>query len=490
MKKKLVLLWEILIIHLAVHYLVISKLLARKWRKRLLAKIATEAKLRGQIKTPLLLLSSMNNKRLTDIKKINNLNFCQAILSHNFSKPKISIDAVNNSHSILLVVHNSAPYDNAGYALRTLHEAKAYQALGYQVTIVTRLGYPWDLAKHRELPFQTSRWVDGIEILAIGGTRQYKIDSDLKYAVQYGQKVAEIISERNIGLIQASSNYINGFAAYFASRKTGVPYIYEARGMWHVTAASANPTFRQSERFNYEDRMEQLVLNHASANIFISDILKKRYYQNKEIPALIIKNCINDLSENAIIHKNYQKENPFKLVYVGSLVYYEGLVSLIDVVAGLENKNIQLDIYGSGPHQAAVERKLAQVKALNVFFHGRVPSEQVAGIYRNAHGVVVPRVDCEVTQMVPPLKPIEAIWHGLPVIVSELPAIVELMQGLNALLYAKPDDASALKKQILSLRDDYQRYVSYVPSDIEYIRNHRSWNKEMAQITELITTKS
>ncbi len=154
-------------------------------------------------------------------------------------------------------MHNCAPYDNAGYALRTLHEAKAYKALGYQVTIATRLGYPWDLAKHRNLPFQESQWVDGIEILAITGTRQYKIDSDLKYAIQYGQKISEIVKVRNIGIIQASSNYINGFAAYFASRKTGIPYIYEARGMWHVTGAGANPKFRQSERFNYEDKMEQ-----------------------------------------------------------------------------------------------------------------------------------------------------------------------------------------------------------------------------------------
>jgi glycosyltransferase involved in cell wall biosynthesis len=475
--------------HFGVRGNIIASLLCVIWPKRLLAKIATARQKNGEIIIPLKLLSSLKRKKKLDIKKINKLSFSLLLLkgglTHNYST--IRLKSLANNKSILLLVHNSLPYDSAGYALRTIQEANAYKALGYKVLIATRLGYPWDLTKHRNLEKTPSQWIGGIEIITLSGTRKYKVDSDLKYAVQYGQKIAEIVKERDIGLIQASSNYINGFAAYIASRKCAVPYIYEARGMWHVTGGSANLKFRQSERFAYEDKMERLVLNHASANIFITDLMKQQYHGNEYLPSVIVRNCIDVSNGREVFCKReLQNKSGFKLLYAGSLVFYEGLEFIIEAVGQLVNQHVSLDIYGEGPYKKKILNKLATSNFRNVTYHGKVSSDAVSGLYTKYDAVVVPRIDCEVTRMVPPLKPVEAIWNGLPVIVSELPALVELLDGINSVVFATAGDVTSLKQKILHLRDNYSYYVGEVTGDIDHVRQSRTWVKEIAKVDDLI----
>ncbi|MCL1126835.1 glycosyltransferase [Shewanella surugensis] len=385
-------------------------------------------------------------------------------------------------------MHNSLPYDSAGYALRTLYEAKAYQAQGYQVLIVTRLGYPWDLAKHRTLPKKSTQWIEGIEIIAITGTRQYKVDSDLKYALQYAQKIADIVRYRNVDIIQASSNYINGLAGYLAGGKCKIPFIYEARGMWHVTGGSKSLEFRNSEQFNYEDRMEQFVLDHASANIFITDIMRSKYHHNKSIPTLILNNGIDIHSVMATkTLRSYRKGQEFKLLYAGSLVFYEGVEILIRAVSELTHYKISLDIYGDGPYLETVKQVLSKLASNNINYHGKIPQNAMMSLYPQYHSVVIPRINCEVTRMVPPLKPMEALWHGLPIIVSHLPALTELLEGIKSVLFTEPENINSLKKNILLLMHNYPEIMSTISKDIEFIKNNKTWDIEITKMTNLLS---
>ena len=292
---------------------------------------------------------------------------------------------------------------------------KAYQALGYNVIIATRLGYPWDLAKHKQLPKKRRQWIEGIEIISLTGTRQYKVDSDLKYAMQYAQKLAAIIHERQIDVLQASSNYINGLAAYFAARKCHIPFIYEARGMWHITGGSKSAVFKNSDQFRYEEIMERQVLNHASANIFITDRMKQHYLSNTNIPNLVIRNCIDtkELQNNHTMLA-FRQGQTLKLLYAGSLVFYEGLEILIRTVAELKMHKVTLDIMGDGPLKDHIEKHLAILDNPYIRYRGKLSRQALTKHYSQYHGVMVPRINCDVTQMVPPLKPLEALSHGVP----------------------------------------------------------------------------
>ena len=472
--------WQDLLVILATKFVLVATLLSKFWRKRLLAKIATKRIHKGQITVPQKLLNSLNNKRIADVKKSNLLSYKSKILTKTVTSfYKLPSLKEGHNKSLLLVVHNSLPYDAAGYAHRTMHEAKAYQSLGYAVSIVTRQGYPWDLAKHQVVSFKASQIVEGIEIFTITGTRKYKVDSDLKYAIEYGRQVAALAQSLNAGFIQASSNYINGLAGYVASRKSGIPFIYEARGMWHVTRASKEKKFKKTELYAYEEEIERWVLNNASANIFITKIMRDKYHGNKLIPTAILQNCIT-INKNIINHSLSEATSisPFKLLYAGSLVFYEGLEELIEVVGQLASESITLDIYGDGPYKNEIVEKIKRLSSANVTYHGRISSECLRGVYENSHAVVVPRIDCDVTRMVPPLKPIEALLYSLPVLTSNLPAIKELTADLRGIKYTEVKNKE-LKKGILELRKSYSQYKKNAQLDAKYISKERTWKSEI-----------
>ncbi|WP_298774424.1 glycosyltransferase [uncultured Shewanella sp.] len=446
---------------------------------------------KGLFKLALLSLLQIKHKTKQDRKRINRLSHCLQCLSPNSNTQQytktLPLNSSNQYKNILLVVHNSFPYDSAGYAHRTLHEAKAYQAHGYHVIIATRLGYPWDLAKHRNLPKKRHQWVDGVEIITLTGIRQYKVDSDIKYALQYAGLLADIICERQIDLLQASSNYINGLAAYFAGRKCHIPFIYEARGMWHITGGSKSSQFKTSEQFRYEEIMERFVLNHASANIFITECMKNHYQSLTGIPNLVLKNCVDIKEINANYPKlHYQQGLTFKLLYAGSLVFYEGLELLINTVAELSAYKITLDIMGDGRLKADIEKHIKALDTPRIRYHGKLTREALTKLYSQYHGVIVPRIKCDVTQMVPPLKPLEALSHGVPVIVSSLPALREQLTDLQSVLYCEPGSLSSLKKQIIHLMTHHNDILKQVQKDIILIKKEKTWDIEITKITKLM----
>ncbi|WP_299008282.1 glycosyltransferase [uncultured Shewanella sp.] len=450
---------------------------------------------KGRLSLAYSLLLKIKHKTKQDQKRINRLFHClQCLRTHVDTQQHIKAQPLAGHQqykNILLVVHNSLPYDSAGYAHRTLHEAKAYQAMGYRVIIATRLGYPWDLAKHRGLPQKRRQWVDGVEIISLTGTRQYKVDSDIKYALQYAQKLADIIAQRQIHVLQASSNYINGLAAYFAARKCRIPFIYEARGMWHVTGGSQSNQFKTSEQFKYEEHMERLVLKHASANIFITKYMKNRYHYHADISSVVLNNCVNiktlKLSPSMQAHR---QGSTFKLLYAGSLVFYEGLEGLMNTVSALKTHKVTLDILGDGPLKGDIEKHIEKhIKVLDtprIRYRGKLTQDALTKQYSQYHGCVVPRINCDVTQMVPPLKPLEALSHGVPVIVSSLPALKEQLSGLSSVLYFQPNNLSSLKQQIIHLITHHSDILKQVKNDISLIRKEKTWEIGVTQITQLI----
>ena len=483
--------WQNIVITLATRFILVAFLLTKFWRKRLLARVATKRIAQGELKVPHLLLSSLNNKRLQDIKKSNLLRFKSNILTTTPTQP-VNLPVLKKGHnkSVLLVVHNSLPYDSAGYAHRTIREAKAYQALGYCVSIVTRQGYPWDLAKHRNQLDTKSNVIDGIEIFTLKGNRRYKVDSDLKYAIEYGNQVAILAKKLDVGFIQASSNYINGLAGYIASRKSGIPFLYEARGMWHVTRASKEKGFSSTEAYKYEEAIERWVINNASAAIFITNELRKKYSNSALTKTAVLPNCIDDSEPVSQPSLSYRRNSKFRLLYAGSIVFYEGLDLLVEVVSKLESNGIELSIYGGGPDSNKIEGLISKLDSNNIHFFGRVEQFEVKQAYGSHHAVVVPRINSKVTSLVPPLKPLEAIWNGLPVITSDLPAIREIMGGVGSVLYIKPSNEQSLRCAILKLQDEYEIFAAKVKADQAYILKERSWKEQLGRAINQLSCKS
>ena len=117
---------------------------------------------------------------------------------------------------------------------------------------------------------------------------------------------------------------------------------------------------------------------------------------------------------------------------VSSLTPHEGIGTLLRAGAELRRRGVPLRllIVGDGPERPALQRLAARLGLDDgvALFTGRVPHSQVREYYAALDIFVLPRTDERVCRLVTPLKPVEAMASGLPVVSSDLAAMRELIE--------------------------------------------------------------
>lgn len=145
------------------------------------------------------------------------------------------------------------------------------------------------------------------------------------------------------------------------------------------------------------------------------------------------------------------EERPL-VVYTGGLLAWKGVDLLVE--AARELGEVQVVI--AGGMDADVERLRARCGDLaNVRLDGFQPPERVATYLAAADLLVVPnRSSPEISaRYTSPLKVFEAMAVGLPMVVSDLPSLRDVL-GEDEARFVAPDDAQALARGIAELLAD------------------------------------
>jgi glycosyltransferase involved in cell wall biosynthesis len=161
---------------------------------------------------------------------------------------------------------------------------------------------------------------------------------------------------------------------------------------------------------------------------------------------------------------------------VSSLVAHEGIGTLLEAVKVLNDRGVRARalIVGDGPERTALQRQAAGL-GLDAVFTGRVPSSKVRDYHAVLDVFVVPRTPDRVCQLVTPLKPVEAMASGLPVVVSSVRALAEIVQDGETGLLFPPLDAGALADQLKQLLDNPELRRKLGASAREWVARDRTW---------------
>ncbi len=151
----------------------------------------------------------------------------------------------------------------------------------------------------------------------------------------------------------------------------------------------------------------------------------------------VVPNCVDlALAEaGAAAPETAPPGGPLTVGTVGTLNGYEGIDVLVDAVARLRRggHDVHLRVVGDGPERAALEKRAADRGIADATtFTGRVPHDEVVAQHRAIDVFCVPRHDLPVTRLVPPLKPVEAMALGRPVVASDLPPLREIVTERRA----------------------------------------------------------
>src|SRR5690606_28617170 len=135
------------------------------------------------------------------------------------------------------------------------------------------------------------------------------------------------------------------------------------------------------------------------------------------------------------------------LGFVGSFYAYEGLDLLVQAFASLsaQRSDLMLLLVGGGPQEQALKAQVAQLGLLDkVIFSGRVPHDEVSGHYALIDILAYPRRSMRLTELVTPLKPLEAMAQGKIFVASDVGGHKELIDDGRTGTLFKADDEAAL----------------------------------------------
>ena len=338
------------------------------------------------------------------------------------------------ARSLMYVAASSMPYHTSGYTARTQALLKAIQGQGWAVNAVTRPGYPDDRNDIHQMHDGPVADVDGVTYSRLAGPKSNTTPFD-RYCADSAQSLYSHIIKTRPTLVHAASNYLNAAPALIAARRAGLPFVFEVRGLWELTHAAKDPRFDGSERFEWQRQQESRVASEADLVVAISHGLKNELIERgvDERRIMIAPNCVDpDIFTPRKKDRELAKElflgDSKVLGFLGSMTTYEGLIDLVTALSSLRRNghDVCALLVGDGPALPEVREAARSLGVLDrLVMPGRVPHADVPRWYSLMDIAVYPRRPSKVTELVPPLKPLEAMAMGLTVVASDVAAIKE-----------------------------------------------------------------
>ena len=314
------------------------------------------------------------------------------------------------------------PFHISGYTTRTHAVLSSLKKVGINLGVLTRPGYPCDRVDRLQEPVGLCFEKDGIVYVHAEAPSYHR--PLLMFVLQAVAPMVAMAKKQRVSAIQAASNHVNALPALLAARQLGIPFFYEMRGLWELTRVSRMSAYEGSEAFKQGLALEGFVARHADRLYVISEQLGRYAVEHWGVdPArmALLPNCVDPEdfvpAEPALVEPN-------TIGYAGSLLDYEGLDVLIRALALLKEQgvNLKLRVVGEGEVRSQLEALVEELGLVDgVSFLGRQPPEVAREVILRSAVVCLPRKPFEVCQIVTPIKLVEALAMGKPVIVPDLP---------------------------------------------------------------------
>ena len=388
---------------------------------------------------------------------------------------------------ILHILDHSLPL-HSGYVFRTLAILREQRALGWQTLQLTT-------PRHGK--------AEG-DIEDVEGWRFHRTFRDAGYGsripgVAYlaemratARRIEEVAKQGKIDILHAHSPLLNALPALRASRRLGIPVVYEVRAFWEDAAVDHGTTFEGSVRYRATRALETYVFRRVGHITTICEGLRHDI-AGRGIPAeriTVIPNAVDarDFHYGAAPDRELSAklglDRAVVIGFAGSFYAYEGLDLLLEAAHLLvrNHPNLRVLLVGGGPQEAALRAQAARLGLDDrVVFTGRVPHADVQRYYDLIDVLAYPRHPMRLTNLVTPLKPLEAMAQGRMFVASDVGGHRELVRDRQTGFLFKAGDARALARTIdhvLLARNDWIRVREHAR---RFVESERTWPQSVAR---------
>lgn len=390
--------------------------------------------------------------------------------------------------AVLAVLAQSLPHRSGGYATRSHGVTTGLANLGWDVTGVTRPGFPYDRWPSSDTRVvEPADTVDGITYhRLLTSARAYPQYPLHRYIDGFTKNVVKHARAHRVSLIHASSFHINGLAAQAAAAQLGVPFIYEMRGLEELMKVSRDPAFEHSDRHDFLEHLETTICQ-AADRVFVITAALGRLMESRGVPAekiVVLPNGVHaeqfqPRPRDTELEASLGVAGKTVIGYAGSLVDYEGLDLLLDAVAALKQRrsDFHLVVVGDGHWESTLHRHAERLDLGDVVtFTGRVPHEEVARYLSLFDIAPFPRQPLPVCEAISPIKPFESMAMGKAVITSSVAALTEIVaDGETGLVFEK-GSSTDLARVLERYLDDPELRAQLGEAARTWVRAERDWS--------------
>ncbi len=392
---------------------------------------------------------------------------------------------------ILHILDHSIPL-HSGYTFRTRAILEQQRKLGWETAHVTSTKHVAESPEEETvdgLRFYRTRSTGGI-IERIPVLNQFGVVTSL------AGRLDQIIVREQPDILHAHSPSLNGLAALKAGKKHHIPVVYECRAFWEDAAVDHGTSREWGIRYRITRALESHVFRQADAVTTICEGLRQEII-GRGIPAdkvTIIPNAVDienfqfNPARDSELEARLGLDGKSVLGFIGSFYAYEGLALLIQALPEIMEQvpDTRLLLVGGGPQESLLEEMVGQLNLQDkVLFTGRVPHSEVSRYYSLVDIFVYPRLHMRLTDLVTPLKPLEAMAQGKLVLASDVGGHQELIRdGVNGCLFSSGSRES-LAKRAVEMINDRSHWQELKNRGRRYVEEERNWHVSVSKYQEV-----
>jgi glycosyltransferase involved in cell wall biosynthesis len=309
----------------------------------------------------------------------------------------------------------------------------------------------------------------------------------------FQEKIEQVSNRIKPDIIHAHTPYKVGLPSLKVSKLYNLPFVYEVRGIWEESAVSRGVYRKFGLKYLRFRWMENKVMNGADRIFCLTEEIKSNLIRRgireekiKVMPNAAPSRFLNEDLEatnervNLDLTRIINFKSKSKMVgYIGNIESYEGIGLVIKSLERLQTDGLQIKflVISNNENYSPLERicKESKIKD-NIMIIGPIEHSNLRGYYSLLDAIVVPRLgESAMAQMVTPLKQMEALALGIPLLISNIPAIIRIIGEDTATIFESGNinDLSHKIKQVISGGQDI---LSRVDRGRDWIKHHANWD--------------
>ncbi len=397
---------------------------------------------------------------------------------------------------ILHLLDHSIPL-HSGYTFRTVAILQGQRRLGWQTFHVTSPKHTAPGAAEEEvdgLCFYRTPWQPG-------ALRRVPLVHELALMRATARRLEQVARMVRPNILHAHSPVLNAIPALSVGRRLGIPVVYEVRAFWEDAAVDHGTSSEWGVRYRLARGVETFALRRVGEITTICEGLKRDIIA-RGIPderVTVIPNAVNlaafqfGAEPDLALKAQLGLEGKTVVGFIGSFYAYEGLDLLLAALPKVLEQipDVQVLLVGGGPEEHRL-MELAMTLGVRdkIIFGGRVPHDEIQRYYSIVDVFAYPRHSMRLTDLVTPLKPLEAMAQGRLLVASDVGGHRELIRDGETGVLFRAGDRDCLADALVRLLAQRERWPGLREQARRFVERERNWETSVAGYREVFARLS